>query len=255
MSPRTKDFYEKFGLNKESHPLGVIMQSRRLDVIKGFLKKMNKADSLGLLIVGCGSQTDMFIPADEQVCSSQGIKVAFDLSHNSVKVAREKYPLNKYLVADATSLPFKNKCFDGIICSEVLEHVTAPQKAIQEFHRTLNDKGYLVLTVPNWISWYGLARKSAELILRRPVTSVNQPIDDWYTYSSLKKITADKFNIRAKQGIWYFPPTGRGMRVLSDKITVPIYKLFQPLERVLEGLLPKCGHMLALLCIKKEENG
>jgi ubiquinone/menaquinone biosynthesis C-methylase UbiE len=255
MRPEIKAFYEKFGLCEENHPLGLIMQLRRIAVIKGLLKKIDKPKAFNLLIVGCGSQMDMLVLADDEVCAGRGIKAAFDLSYNSVKITRDKYKYNSYLVADAENLPFKSNRFNCIMCSEVLEHIPDKRKTVQDFYRVLNKAGHLIITVPNWISWYGLARKIAEWFFKKPVTSANQPIDEWYTYSKLKKDLNDKFNIGIKRGIWYFPPTGRGMRVIPGAITVPIYRLFEPVERLLEVLLPKCGHMLAVLCIKREKNG
>lgn len=252
MLPKTKKFYENYWLKPETHALGILKQARRLAVIKSFLKTTN---SHNLLIVGCGACLDIFIPSDGGAFSNKGIAVAFDLSYSGIKSAQKACKSNRYLVADAQYLPFKSGAFTCIICSEVLEHLTDPRKAILEFHRALCKDSHLIITTPNWISWYGLARKTAELFLKKPVTSANQPIDNWYTYAVLKKVVTDEFDIRTKRGVWYFPPTGRGMKVISSKISVPIYRLFQPLDRLLEILLPKYGHMLALLCTKKEKNG
>ncbi len=251
MSANAKEFYGNW-TDSENHPLGLIKQSRRLAVIKSFLKR---SDFPNLLIVGCGFQTDIFISADEQHPTNKRTIIAFDLSYKRVSLARTQYKTNKYLVADAQHLPFKRNAFSCIICSEVLEHLTDPRAAILDFHQVLCDNGRLIITTPNWVSWYGLARKVAELLLKKPVTSAGQPIDNWYTYNSLKKLLIDKFKIKSKRGIWYFPPTGRGMKVIPSQITVPLYRLFQPVERLLEITLPHCGHMLAWRCIKRQENG
>ncbi len=154
----TREFYENW-VNHANHPLGRTKQLRRLAVIRAFLKKTN---SHNLLIVGCGFQGDIFIPADETSFTDKGMVVAFDLSYNSVKLAGISRKTNKYLVADALNLPFKTNSFDCIICSEVLEHLTDSRKAILEFHRVLYNNGHLIITTPNWVSWYGLARKIAE---------------------------------------------------------------------------------------------
>ncbi len=223
------------------------MQQRRIEVIRGFLKQKSWDN---ILIAGCGSQADMFIPADGNIRIG-GISCAFDLSYNGAKIARSAYSKNEYLTADAQTLPFKNNSFNCIICSEVIEHLPYPEKAVSEFHRVLADKGRLIITTPNWHSWYGIARRAAELCSGKPVTSANQPIDNWYTYSRLSNLLKDKFDILNKCGIWYFPPTGRGMKVIPAEITVPIYKLFTPFERILEKITPKLGHMLAVYCVKR----
>lgn len=46
--------------------------------------------------------------------------------------------------------PFRNKVFDHVICSEVLEHlVYSPPHMLKEVHRVLKDSGHLILTTPN----------------------------------------------------------------------------------------------------------
>ena len=49
---------------------------------------------------------------------------------------------------DRDRLDFESNLFDGIICSEVLEHVEKDEDAIKEFHRTLKENGKLFLSVP-----------------------------------------------------------------------------------------------------------
>ena len=51
-------------------------------------------------------------------------------------------------VCDITEIPVDDNSFDAILCTEVLEHVTEPIKAIQEFARILKPRGRLFLTAP-----------------------------------------------------------------------------------------------------------
>lgn len=47
-------------------------------------------------------------------------------------------------------LPFPDRTFDGVLCCELLEHVTAdPVAMLSEIHRVLKPQGWLVLTTPN----------------------------------------------------------------------------------------------------------
>lgn len=48
----------------------------------------------------------------------------------------------------ALALPFASESFDTVLCTEVLEHVTAPHVLFQEVRRVLKPNGHLVLTVP-----------------------------------------------------------------------------------------------------------
>jgi ubiquinone/menaquinone biosynthesis C-methylase UbiE len=50
--------------------------------------------------------------------------------------------------ADLTKLPFKDKFFDRIIASEILEHIKDDQKAIREIYRVLKPGGLILISVP-----------------------------------------------------------------------------------------------------------
>jgi SAM-dependent methyltransferase len=51
-------------------------------------------------------------------------------------------------ISDITSIPVDDSSFDAILCSEVLEHLQDPVKAIYEFSRILKPGGRLILTAP-----------------------------------------------------------------------------------------------------------
>jgi SAM-dependent methyltransferase len=50
------------------------------------------------------------------------------------------------VIGDIRALPFGEGAFDTIICTEVLEHVPEPEKAVNELYRVLSKNGTLVLT-------------------------------------------------------------------------------------------------------------
>lgn len=53
------------------------------------------------------------------------------------------------ILADIQKMPqVSDKSFDSIICTQVLEHVRNPFKAIDELHRVLRPGGRLIITVP-----------------------------------------------------------------------------------------------------------
>jgi SAM-dependent methyltransferase len=51
-------------------------------------------------------------------------------------------------VCDIAAIPVADASFDAILCTEVLEHVPHPLRALQEFARILKDGGLLFLTAP-----------------------------------------------------------------------------------------------------------
>lgn len=52
------------------------------------------------------------------------------------------------IVCDIINMPIKDGTFDVVLCSEVLEHLPDPVKAIREMSRILRGGGILILTAP-----------------------------------------------------------------------------------------------------------
>lgn len=68
-----------------------------------------------------------------------------DFAFSGVKRARDIYAVPG-AVGDAHKLPFKDRAFDVVLCSETLEHVADPERVIGELKRICNK--YLVITTP-----------------------------------------------------------------------------------------------------------
>lgn len=54
---------------------------------------------------------------------------------------------------DGKNIPFEDGKFDGLICTEVLEHVQHYQKLIDEMHRVMKKGGTGIITIP-WSARY-----------------------------------------------------------------------------------------------------
>jgi len=52
------------------------------------------------------------------------------------------------VIGDALMLPFADGCADGILCTEVIEHVIDPARMLAEFQRVLAPGGSVLLTSP-----------------------------------------------------------------------------------------------------------
>lgn len=52
------------------------------------------------------------------------------------------------VVADLHDLPLDDESFDFVLCTEVLEHVSEPERVVAEFSRVLRPGGRLLLTTP-----------------------------------------------------------------------------------------------------------
>jgi len=59
--------------------------------------------------------------------------------------------LNPTVVGTADEMPFNEKVFDSVLCTEVIEHMPEPEEVIQEIYRVLKPGGKLLLSTP--MSW------------------------------------------------------------------------------------------------------
>lgn len=75
----------------------------------------------------------------------------FAAMHESGEAGTQPGALAVTTNGDALHLPFADATFDRIIASEVLEHVTDDQQALDEAFRVLKPGGTLAATVPAWL--------------------------------------------------------------------------------------------------------
>lgn len=129
------------------------------------LDRLNLSDGDAVLDLGCGEGRHMHAL---YYYAKRMHVVGADLGFKDLCKARagfEQYPdmeLNSrrsfsLVQSDATRLPFSDASFDGVICSEVLEHIPDYQCALDEICRVLKPGGTLAVSVPRawpeWICW------------------------------------------------------------------------------------------------------
>jgi SAM-dependent methyltransferase len=52
------------------------------------------------------------------------------------------------IVGSAMNIPQPDSSYDTVVCTEVLEHVTDPKKALSEMYRVLKPGGFIILSTP-----------------------------------------------------------------------------------------------------------
>ena len=70
-----------------------------------------------------------------------------EYSKEAIALGEKLFPNANIKLGDIYNLPYKTDSFDLVVCTEVLEHLEDPQKALLEIIRV--SKKYLILSVPN----------------------------------------------------------------------------------------------------------
>ena len=95
-----------------------------------------------VLDVGCGSS---------RILASIPGMTGLDVQLHKLRYARR---LDNQLVHGSIfDLPFADSSFDCLICSEVIEHIPAEEKAFDELSRVLKIGGRLILGTPDYDKW------------------------------------------------------------------------------------------------------
>lgn len=82
------------------------------------------------------------------IASSENQIIGIDTNPNYLQCASpDENPC--FLQASGEGLPFKDCCFDSVLCVDVIEHVEDDKELLSEISRVLKPEGQLVLSVPN----------------------------------------------------------------------------------------------------------
>ncbi|MGB8452468.1 MAG: class I SAM-dependent methyltransferase [Anaerocolumna sp.] len=136
------NFYDKY--NNKNSLIKAIMN--------GFFKKLDGLLDMieygNVLEVGCGEGYVSDFIYRKNVVSIQ----AFDISENVISEAQKQFPYIQFKVGSIYSGGgYNSNSFDLVICSEVLEHLEEPQKALIEILKVA--KKYVIVSVPNEPVW------------------------------------------------------------------------------------------------------
>jgi len=79
--------------------------------------------------------------------------VAADLDETDLRRAASRGV--SAMLCDGTRLPFPDRCFDGVFCSNMLEHTPTPERIFDEIERVLRPGGWAWVSWTNWYSPWG----------------------------------------------------------------------------------------------------
>jgi 2-polyprenyl-6-hydroxyphenyl methylase/3-demethylubiquinone-9 3-methyltransferase len=125
----------------DNDPIALLRAEARLRnpwISQKIKSEFGALESVKVLDVGCGAG---FL---SNHLSQEGFAVTgVDLSESSLAVAKLKDQTKRvnYVLADAYQLPFSAESFDVITSTDFLEHVSEPQRVLQEVSRCLKPGG------------------------------------------------------------------------------------------------------------------
>jgi ubiquinone/menaquinone biosynthesis C-methylase UbiE len=180
-----------------SNSLVKFVELMRFKKIKDLLQLTNDDHFLD---IGCGSGYLL-----NQAACKQGIGV--DISDLMVKTAGENCKNNgkKFIVqSDAENLPFKNRSFNKIVSTEVIEHILHPKALLEEIVRVSKKNTVIVISIPNekyinWIKNLLFSLRVHKLLFRKNYRPSRRMEDEWHLHifdiKKFKELIHGKFII------------------------------------------------------------
>lgn len=148
---------------------------KRLNFIIDVLQH-NLPQGAEVLDVGCGNGVI------SRALGEKGFNIrGIDVSEKAIEKAKSlnTFPNVIFEAVSAEQLVADGKKYHAVICSEVLEHLNAPGKLLSVLYDIINDKGILIVTVPN-------GNGPRELFVTRPVIRM-QKKNNW-VWKLVKKV-------------------------------------------------------------------
>lgn len=136
---------------------------RRVPILFDYLEL---ADGDRVLDCGCGMGFHLFALARLRRLDLVGL----DADPERLAWARRERVPGELVLGDAERLPFADESFDGVLMSEVLEHLPDDAGALAEVRRVLKPGGVLAVSVPHarYPFWWDPISAALERLGRRP---------------------------------------------------------------------------------------
>ncbi len=164
-----------------------------------------------LLEVGCGAGNLLL-----QATVPGSYPLALDLSRQALTFVRARLQEASFgaeapsgfacTQAIGEALPFREKSFDCVLLSEVIEHLEAPQHSIEEARRVLKPGGRLLVTTPNYRSFWPLMEWAVDRLNMAPKMAGEQHVSRFHSSSLRRMLVSAGLTIEYCGSIYNFSP-------------------------------------------------
>lgn len=176
------------------HPMQRFWHGGKLTMIDWLIRPHLRAGSR-LLEIGCGAGNLLV-----QASGPGSYPVALDLSMQALTFVRSRFedsnpdsesPIGYACVqAIGELLPIRDGSFECVLLSEVIEHLEAPQISLREAARVLCPGGRLLITTPNYRSFWPVMEWAVDRMNMAPRMAGEQHVSRFHP-ASLKKMLKD----------------------------------------------------------------
>jgi len=192
------------------HPMQRFWHRGKLLMIDRLIRPHLRAGSR-LLEIGCGAGNLLL-----QATVAGSYPVALDLSRQALTFVRSRLEEaqsapegpNGFACTQAIgeSLPFGDNLFDCILLSEVVEHLEIPQISIREAARLLCPGGRLLVTTPNYRSFWPVMEWAVDRLNMAPKMAGEQHISRFYPSSLTKMLVESGLRMEYAGSIYNLSP-------------------------------------------------
>jgi SAM-dependent methyltransferase len=226
------------------HPMQRFWHRGKLTMIDQLIRP-HLRDGSRLLEIGCGAGNLLL-----QASVPGSYPVALDLSMQALTFVRSRLEEANFgeespgsfacIQAIGGSLPFGDNSFDCILMSEVIEHLKAPQISIGEAVRVLCPGGRLLITTPNYRSFWPIMEWAVDRMNMAPKMAGEQHISRFHPSSLARVLVGSGLRMDYAGSIYSLSPF---LSLISSE------KAKHRLQRELDGRSP-WGMILVAVAVK-----